>query len=435
MICSGSFSVRTHAVNTQTESNAETSMNHPLLPTSIDDQEDPDETCEDMKQASEHSSPEESELTSSTVNKCSEKVEDTSKNQQDKKASSGKIWEEPKRTLQQSIQTPHSSDQQTSSVNDYSTNVEDIGQSAVNKDSKPEKPHSSPQSLDQIPHTNRLAYIRRKCDDIKTGKLIAPDIRHDPVKRMLINDNKKIFYCQISKNACTLWTSLLEDANLNYQPMKSKFYYIIHTKRMDEANISVRQSYDDNKFKDYTKFIVVRHPLDRVLSAYYNIIDRKSSLGPSLKPIKAILSMHNTSIQELTLSQFVEFLTLSNYPKQLNPLLFDKHWDTYYNLCDVCSIEYDYVVYFEDMAVDGKHVLRALGWPEDHVTRAPKINQRTIRGQQSGPYSVRFPEYGQLNPELLAKLLKLYEVDMELFGYTFDVDTMTASLDLSRFKV
>ena len=269
--------------------------------------------------------------------------------------------------------------------------------------------------------------MRQACEEIEAADNRAATRGSLSTRRLLTNDNKQLFYCQISKNACTLWTSLLGDANLNYRPIQDTNYFAVHTTRMDEANITLHQRYS-RKFNAYTKFLVVRHPLDRILSAYYNIVDRKSNLGPDRNAVNAVLDMHHVTKGTLTFSQFVAFLT-SQHPKT-----FDKHWDSYYNLCQVCSVIYDYVIYFENMAVDGKPILRALGWPENHLARARKINPRTKTSTMTGAHSVRLSEYGVLDPELLNKLLRRYKTDMDLFAYTFDVETLMTGVNLTKLN-
>ena len=282
-------------------------------------------------------------------------------------------------------------------------------------------------SVRGIPQNMRLHHIRKKCAELE-----SPTNRtYRSSKRLLLDANRNLMYCMIPKVAGTLWSALLADANLDYKPMTNSNHMAIHTHRLNWANIELGYRYA-KEYEKYTKFIVVRHPLDRLLSAYYNIVDRRSNLGPDRYAEQAILKMFATTKDKLTFSQFAEFLT-STDSYTYGRHLYDRHWDTYDNLCSVCSIAYDYVIYFEEMVEDAKPILKILGWPEDHLEYAKKYNPRANVGTKIDTYVTRLREYSELEPALMEKVLQRYGKDMTLFGYTFNSTSFTTGLDMNSF--
>ena len=280
-------------------------------------------------------------------------------------------------------------------------------------------------------YESRRIRLRKLCDFLKNK------ISHNNVttqQRYIINDAKRILYCQVSKAACTTWTSLVTDANLGYHSISdsARLMQVHAASRLRKARVFMAHDVNVARFANHTKFIVVRHPFDRILSAYYNIVDRRNSLGPGLDVALAIAKHFHATPNKLTFSQFVQFLTMSPAQKLFSDhVMYDRHWDMMYRVCNVCNVSYDYVIYFEDMPHDAMPILEQLGWPAEHLLTRSKINQRQQPGQPvfPGAYNLYLHEYKELNKSLLLKLLKMYEVDMKLFGYRFNVNTFTTAID------
>ena len=182
--------------------------------------------------------------------------------------------------------------------------------------------------------------------------------------------------------------------------------------------------------RHYTKFLVVRHPLDRLLSAYYNIVHKSSNgLGPGPAVIRALELKYKTQRSKLTLTQFVDFLT-STKPVPAS-VLYDRHYDTFAHACDVCNIHYDYVIRHETMGDDATEVLNMLGFPADYFRHAEKVHPGTRRSYTLGLGEKYLYEYNNVPRSKLKKLLRRYQVDMNVFGYGFDEDLKITSCEIN----
>ncbi len=103
-------------------------------------------------------------------------------------------------------------------------------------------------------------------------------------------------------------------------------------------------------FSHYRKFILVRHPLQRVVAAYYEVRTQKA-----------------TSNHTSNLTQFVTDLVLTN--------TINFHWLDYQQFCYPCQVHYDYVMKLETMKSDSLVLNGILGanpdisYSEVHVNK------------------------------------------------------------------
>ena len=92
-----------------------------------------------------------------------------------------------------------------------------------------------------------------------------------------------------------------------------------------------------------TKFLVVRHPLDRLVSAYRNKFEFGDPDKFPLKYGRHIVRQYRENATEMALRTgadvtFVEFLTfLTREP------LGDGHWVRQYDQCQPCVVKYDFI--------------------------------------------------------------------------------------------
>ncbi|KAH9382010.1 hypothetical protein HPB48_005458 [Haemaphysalis longicornis] len=83
---------------------------------------------------------------------------------------------------------------------------------------------------------------------------------------------------------------------------------------------------------EYTKLVVVRHPFDRLVSAY---VDKIRTTHPVIKAARKIYEdgFNNTGPNgTLTFSEFVDFILMQPVEK------WDQHWAPFTALCRPCSM-------------------------------------------------------------------------------------------------
>ena len=171
--------------------------------------------------------------------------------------------------------------------------------------------------------------------------------------RMVVDHKRRVAYCYVPKNSCTTWKAIMANntgvrSDVPFETLTEKGF--IH-RMLGEFGLS-KETYTD-KLQTYTKFIVVRHPFDRLLSAYRdkafpNLLNGKIH-GYYYKIKKSVLrrSRHILTAQERqsyvpTFEEFAQHVLLTS----------NIHWNSYAFRCDPCHINYDYIIRLETLSTD-----------------------------------------------------------------------------------
>ena len=203
----------------------------------------------------------------------------------------------------------------------------------------------------------------------------------------------------------------------------------------------------NHRLKTYFKFLVARHPLERLLSAYRTKFGKPTGVQTGFTRYEPYIRRHGDG--ENSFSNFVEYLSdiynvskrcfshkISHRkldPEAVDPKLkydinkrldekynlrkgsryFEQHWAQYSTLCHPCHIDYDYIVKFETMRGDAAYVLSKLG-PHDQCLE-DKYPELFNFAQKS---SLVYDEYySKLSSDQINRIKEIYSVDFELFGH------------------
>ena len=206
---------------------------------------------------------------------------------------------------------------------------------------------------------------------------------------------------------------------------------VLEDERENTANISAFQAHFLNDFKllsqldmktqtfnAYTKFLQVRHPFIRLISAFRDKISGEISF---LKQEKQFLDIARSIVLKyregadtddlrpaklrVTWEEWIRYLTdPSSRPK------FNAHWREVYKLCLPCNIHYDFIGNLETVGADSKFFLDNLGFgnisyplPHSHSDKS-----------SSDLYSTYFVNVSRKD---ILTLYRIYKFDFELFGF------------------
>lgn len=161
------------------------------------------------------------------------------------------------------------------------------------------------------------------------------------------------------------------------------------------------------------KFLIVRHPLERLLSAYRDKLEHKQNREYYYKRfgrrivLKYRQSMNMTTKLEPTFAEFLRFIVSEKY--------FDEHWAPYYRTCEPCMIHYDYVLKFETLDRDESFFIQDANLNgylyEKNYPR--NINPLGVTTKKI------LDEYTRgISRSLLDEVYKIYENDYKLFNYS-----------------
>ncbi|XP_050499925.1 carbohydrate sulfotransferase 11-like isoform X2 [Diabrotica virgifera virgifera] len=162
--------------------------------------------------------------------------------------------------------------------------------------------------------------------------------------------------------------------------------------------------------RDYTLFLVARHPFERLLSAYQNkFLDN----SPNNKYFKLRYGKHiigkyrqHPSKEDLqtganvTFREFIQYLIKEG-------VRTNEHWAPIYDLCLPCTLNYTFISHYETINDDSSTILR--------MVKAPNLLFPVTRSKRTKD-NLRF-YFQQLSIYEIEFLYKLYEADFKLFGY------------------
>lgn len=172
------------------------------------------------------------------------------------------------------------------------------------------------------------------------------------------------------------------------------------------------------KLKKYTKFLFVRDPFVRLISAYRNKFEMRNEdfyrrFAQVMLRRYARQPTPPASADEAfavgvtpTFAHFVQYLLDPDTERELP---FNEHWRQVYRLCHPCQIDYDFVGHLETAEEDAEHLLRQLR--VDNVVEFPTSNRNLTASSWEADW------FGAVPVEARRKLYKLYEPDFRLFGY------------------
>lgn len=201
---------------------------------------------------------------------------------------------------------------------------------------------------------------------------------------------------------------------------------------------------------NYLRMIFVRHPFERLASAY---IDKISSLNNkpfslyddirraicrkyssiylteeqrnSYKRNKKLTKQINEPCQNVTpkFEHFIEYLMLDSIKD-------DVHWKPYSKLCHVCLFKYNFIGKFELLENDIKRLLVYLGLDKNDWIKDNYFNN----GKTKENYRLMF---SKLNQKLVCFLKAFYKYDLDLFNYHIEdyfIQNTTIPCSSMQFK-
>ena len=186
--------------------------------------------------------------------------------------------------------------------------------------------------------------------------------------------------------------------------------YWIHDRRNFRFLADYPTDIANRMLRTYFKFLFVREPFERFLSAYIDKFyhrkpDFMSLYGKIIK--RSLATGVNVKDQNVTFDEFV------NYVLSIGGGYWNEHWQTYDKLCRPCAIDYDFVGRFENLELEAPYALRVSGINKNGTKIVfPEIKPSTTAS--------KIPFYfSQLSKETLNSLIQLFRGDSEMFGYHF----------------
>ncbi|XP_056305665.1 carbohydrate sulfotransferase 12 isoform X2 [Danio aesculapii] len=250
---------------------------------------------------------------------------------------------------------------------------------------------------------------------------------------LIVDDRHGVIYCFVPKVACTNWKRIMIVLSQKLKaPDGAPYLDPLDIPSALSHNATVHLTFNKfwrlfghfsrplmhHKLKNYTKFLFVRDPFVRLISAFRNKFalpneDFYKQFGSTMLQRYANISQPPASAQEAFAASirlsFTHFINYLLDPKTEKEKPFNEHWQQMHRLCHPCQIDYDFVGKLETLHEDTEHLLKILGI-SNQIHFPPGYRNRTaVKWEREWFANVSVADR--------RKLYGLYEADFRLFGY------------------
>nr|XP_019950960.1 PREDICTED: carbohydrate sulfotransferase 12-like [Paralichthys olivaceus] len=251
-------------------------------------------------------------------------------------------------------------------------------------------------------------------------KVSLEEMSENEMKNLIVDDKHGIIYCYIPKIACTNWKRVMFVLNQSepYPDPMSLSGDLVHSPDKFTLLNSFPRVEMKAKLKHYTKFLFVRDPFVRLISAYrdkfqkYNEYFYDNFARDILRLYDNQSNPPQTAAEASASGVRISFHNFIQYlldPKTEKELPFEPHWRQMHRLCHPCHIQYDFIGHQETLQEEAEQLLNILKLQND-IKFPPSYDNITPQESVSDFFrTVPLVER--------RKLYKLYETDFRLFGY------------------
>jgi len=251
-------------------------------------------------------------------------------------------------------------------------------------------------------HEHRREVVKRVCKNTTSLHFSYP-----PLHRFLYEPNNKLLYCRHAKVGTTTWlTELLHVSNVK---IKLKGY------TSKELHVKVPRIFGLGSMKSLRKkilsaesFTMVRHPFERLVSAYKDKIlinddPNKAELRSNLKIVYGDRSFRS----------FVTYIVdqAKHYCRRYSKCDLDIHWLPYVARCGYCQVPYKYLLKAENFEEELEGLTLATNVPFE------KMQSHKSSGDTRRMVSDLFKQVPQ---KIIDDLKMLYAPDFQMFEYDSD---------------
>ncbi|XP_045501939.1 carbohydrate sulfotransferase 11 isoform X1 [Colias croceus] len=232
----------------------------------------------------------------------------------------------------------------------------------------------------------------------------------------LINRQYHVIWCNIFKAASTSWMynfNLMANYTAAFLNRTKEVPLELARKRYARPTVEMLRKAQG----DSLTFLIVRHPLERLASAYNDKIVHAwpksfhDKMGQRIikKYRKATDSRPAPTERYPVFEEFVSYILDEAKARRV----LDMHWTPYTNFCTPCKFNFDIILKFETLDEDQRFLIQ--------MARLQDIIKPEWRNSGKGGTLNNINHlYSRLKKSQLDGLYNLYKNDFQLFNYTVD---------------
>lgn len=279
---------------------------------------------------------------------------------------------------------------------------------------------------------SRKALLRQVCDGFSrnTDSLRECGLR---LNGLLIDRSNHILYCAIPKVASSAVKLAFAFMTGLVNRTSSDAHYPVHLsswlRSVGVYSVDYLVENDPiwlkTAWSSLRKFIIVRHPFERLVSAYVDKFTLRNKFSEFFQrrfgrqivrlyrnrsELHHNRASHDDAGHDVKFSEFVRFLIDKRIrcSQKLNP-----HWMTFVDVCHPCFVDYDYIVHFEGLPGEMLHLWKTIY----NRTNLEEVLHRRNVGQTRTSNLVA--DYmNRLPTQDIEALYELLSIDFKMFSYT-----------------
>ncbi|XP_017284198.1 carbohydrate sulfotransferase 8 [Kryptolebias marmoratus] len=275
-------------------------------------------------------------------------------------------------------------------------------------------PNESREKLQSIMDA-RKQLMKEMCAKYKSS--ISKTITPEHVKHIYVEDKNKLLYCSVPKSGCSNWKRTLmvlsgQASRVENIPHET-VHNGVHIKNLNTFN----QKEIMHRLETYNKFLFVREPLERVVSAYRDKFENPNDYYHNMFG-KPIISKYRVtpSAEALKTGNGVTFKEFIRYLLDVHrPVGMDVHWEQMNQLCHPCVIHYDVIGKFENMEEESNFLLRMIGAPQNLMM--PSFKDRNP-GDARTSKEITEKYFSQVTMMERQRVYDFYYMDYLMFNYS-----------------
>jgi len=251
---------------------------------------------------------------------------------------------------------------------------------------------------------------------------------------------ERLLYCPVFKAASTSWLiNYLKLSNSTSDPKNGNLHTKITNLFPPPATFKLRKQI----FSESIKFIIVRHPFERLVSAYRDKLAGFSRNEHYLSMRKHIIQKYRKRSKDKSaipsFRESVDFVLdeLKKMEAGVSKIMIDGHFMPYSRRCIPCAMNYDVIIKFETLEQDSQYLIDQCQLGDKlavvHENPAP-TGARTEQGQKNKSKKVKtgksLPDksasssfqsldfFKDIPDSKIKQLYEHYRHDFEIFGYS-----------------
>ena len=273
----------------------------------------------------------------------------------------------------------------------------------------------------------RQHLINQTCQGRMTGNMTQDELleMRFPRQNIVVDRRHQVVYCSVAKAGCSSWRLALATLTGNVNGSDEEMLKVHDANFLSAIGLRPFDQYPYHVRKDilnsYHKLIVVRHPFERIVSAFRDKFELNNKWTKHFhrKYGQVIISKYRNKTSnisslmgdDVTFPEFITWLTDDSVNRTFK---FNEHWETYQELCYPCQIKYDNIVNFDTFDEDTHHILRRNFQVNDTLIFFPHSNVNS----NSSRYKTYFESIPNRN---ILKLQQIYKDDFDMYNYTWTV--------------